>query len=1008
MKTISFLKGRNAFWCLIFLIAPLLHPPAHAGTKAHASYIQQSKTITGTVSDVSGTLPGVTVSVKGKATATMTGSDGTYQIEANETDTLVFSYLGYAIQEIPIANQSTIDAVLQADSRQLQEITINAGYYTVKDKERTGSIASISAKDIATQPTANALAAMQGRMAGVSITQTTGTAGGGFTVQIRGTNSLRSDGNAPLYIIDGVPYSSESIGTGPSNTIHPTVTSPLNNINPGDIESLEVLKDADATAIYGSRGANGVVLVTTKKGKLGKTSFSASISQGAGGVTRFMKLMDTRQYLAMRAEAFANDGITEYPSFAYDINGTWDPNRYTDWQEELLGGTASFTSSNLSLSGGSEQTQFLISGNFSRETTVFPGDFEYKKRSLRASINHASKDQKFAMSFTAGYTLQDNGQPSQDLTAAAWSTPPNAPSLYTETGALNWENGTFSNPIAVLNGRSLAHTDDLVSNMVLSYRLPMGLEAKANLGYTSLEHRESSTTPHTIYDPSYGFGPEFSSIYASRSSRQSWIVEPQLQWKKELGKARLELLAGSTFQKQDGAQLAQLGSGFPSNSLIYSMASASFSKVMLDDASEYRYQAFFGRANLNWDGRFLLNLTGRRDGSSRFGPGRQFANFGAVGAAWIFTGERWMQDNGIFSFGKLRASYGTSGNDQIGNYQYLNTYSVTGTNYGGITSLQPTRLFNPNFGWEENKKLEVALETGFLSDRIYLTWAWYRNRSSSQLVGIPLPATTGFPSLQANLDATVENSGVELTLRSSIVQTESFSWTADINFSASRNRLLSFPGLEGSSYANRYVIGQPLNIVKVFHYTGLDPETGTYTFEDTNGDGVISSPDDRQTVKDLNPKYYGGLRNQLRYRSFQLDFLFQFVKQENYNSIAAFGQPGTMINQPSEVAEHWTQSGDAGPYQAYTSGANPAALLPFSRYIASDAAISDASFIRLKNISLAWDLPKSWTGGAAIKLSIQAQNLLTFTSYRGADPEFTALGFTPPLRIVTAGLNLTL
>lgn len=1008
MKIHSYLKGRTAFCCLIFLTTALLQPPAHAGTIANTNYFQLAKTITGTVSDGSGTLPGVTVSVKGKPNSTLTDDKGDYQIQASEGDILQFSYLGYATREIPIANQTAIDILLAPDSQQMQEITINAGYYAVKDKERTGSISRISAKDIATQPTTNALAAMQGRMAGVSITQTTGTAGGGFSIQIRGTNSLRADGNAPLYIIDGVPYSSEPIGIGQSNTILPTATSPLNNINPGDIESLEVLKDADATAIYGSRGANGVVLVTTKKGKQGKTTFSASINQGAGGVTRFLKLMDTQQYLAMRAEAFANDGITQYPSFAYDINGTWDPGRYTDWQEELLGGTASFTNASLSLSGGSDQTQFLISGNFNRETTVFPGDFSYNKGNLRASISHASKDRKFALSFTAGYTLQDNDQPSQDLTAAAWSTPPNAPALYNDDSTLNWENGTFNNPLAVLNGKSLAATGDLVSNMVLSYQLPLGLEAKVNLGYTSLEHKESTTSPYTLYDPSYGFGPEFSSIYASRTSRQSWIVEPQLQWKKEIGKARLEILAGSTFQKQDGAQLAQLGSGFPSDNLIYNMASASFSKVMLDDASEYRYQAFFGRANLNWDGRFMVNLTGRRDGSSRFGPGRQFANFGAVGAAWIFTGERWMQDNGIFSFGKLRGSYGTTGSDQIGNYQYLNTYSIGGTNYGGVTGLVPTRLFNPNFGWEENKKLEIALETGFLNDRIYLTYAWYRNRSSSQLVGIPLPATTGFPSLQANLDATVENTGVEITLRTANIQKENFSWTTDINFSTSRNRLISFPGLEGSAYANSYVIGQPLNIVKVFRYTGLDPATGTYTFEDANGDGVLSSPDDRQTVKDLNPKFFGGIRNLLRYKAFQLDFLFQFVKQENYNSIAAFGRPGTMINQPSEVQQHWIQPGDAGPYQIYTTGANPATLAPFSRYVASDAAISDASFIRLKNISLACDLPKSWTGSTSVKLSLQAQNLLTFTSYRGADPEFRTLGFTPPLRIVTAGLNLTL
>jgi TonB-linked SusC/RagA family outer membrane protein len=1007
MKNLSFNKGRPSCLCL-FIFAVLLTNPIYAAALTHSSCANQlQQQITGTVADSAGPLPSVTIIVKGTNNTALTDEKGNFSITANSTDVLVFSFIGYANQEITVGSQTAINVMLTEDSTQLKEVTINAGYYKVKDKERTGSIARITSKDIETQPVTNVLAAMQGRMAGVNITQATGVPGGGFDIQIRGLNSLRAEGNAPLYIIDGVPYSSEPIGYNQSNTIHPTTTSPLNNLNPGDIESLEVLKDADATAIYGSRGANGVVLVTTKKGKQGKTKFAANISKGFGEVTRFMKLMDTQQYLAMRAEAFTNDGITSYPSYAYDINGTWDQNRYTDWQEELLGGTAEITNISSSLSGGSEHTQFMISGNFNKETTVFPGDFTYKKGNLRASINHTSSDRKFRINFSAGYTLQDNNQPSQDLTPAAWGTPPNAPALYTETGELNWENNTFSNPLASQNGKSLAKTNDLVSNMALSYELPLGFEARINLGYTSLNHQESSTFPSTTYDPSYNFGPEFSSMYISQTSRQSWIVEPQLNWKKELGRAGLEFLVGSTFQRQNNEQLAQLGSGFPSNSLIYNLAAASYSQIMLDSESIYKYQAIFGRANFNWDKRFIVNLTGRRDGSSRFGPGRQFANFGAVGAAWIFSNENWLKDNGLFSFGKLRTSYGTTGNDQIGNYQFLNTYSTTGINYQGVIGLQPTRLFNPDFGWEENKKLEIALEAGFLKDRIFLTWAWYRNRSSSQLVGVPLPATTGFTSLQDNLDATVENSGVELTLRTENIQTDSFSWTTSFNFSSSKNKLLSFPGLDSSSYANQYVIGQALNIVKVFHYTGLDPQTGIYTFEDVNGDGIISAPDDRQKIKDLNPKFFGGIQNQFRYGSVQLDFLFQFVKQENYNSIAMFGQPGTMINQPIEVANHWSQQGDSGPYQILTSGVNNATFTPFSRYISSDAAISDASYIRLKNVSLTYDLPKRWTGNVGCRISIQGQNLVTITSYRGADPEFRTLGFTPPLRVFTAGLNLT-
>ncbi|ESU25975.1 putative outer membrane protein [Flavobacterium limnosediminis JC2902] len=974
----------------------------------NAAFLQQTHQVSGTITNTTGTLPGASVTIKGKTTGTMSDINGKYQIAAAVSDTLVISFIGYKPLYVPVNGRSVINAQLQEDATSLQEVKINAGYYTVKEKERTGSIARMTSKDIEKQPVTNVLATMQGQMAGVSVTQSTGVSGGGFDIQIRGQNSLRANGNAPLYVIDGVPYSSEAIGGGITATVMPALTSPLNNLNPGDIESLEVLKDADATAIYGSRGANGVVLVTTKKGKKGKTTFTTSINSGLGKVARFMDMMKTEQYLQMRAEAYANDGITTYPADAYDINGTWDQNRYTDWQKTLLGGTNEITNIQTALSGGTAQTQFLVSGNFGKETTVFPGDFGYKKGNLHTNLNHESDNKKFRINFTAGYTVQDNNQPSTDLTPEAWSIAPNAPALYDENGNLNWENNTFNNPLRNLEGKSLANTKDLVTNMVLSYKFLQNLELKSSFGYTDLHHTESSTFPSTIYNPAYGVGSEYSILFANNTSRNSWIIEPQLNWNRQFGKAKVEALLGSTFQQQNNAQLVQQASGFISNSLIYNLSAASDISVFTDEATVYKYQAFFGRVNLNWDKRYIINITGRRDGSSRFGPGKQYANFGAIGAAWIFSDETFFNDNVNFlSFGKLRTSYGTTGNDQIGNYQFLNTYSTSGNNYQGTIGLQPTRLYNPDFGWEINKKLEAALETGFFNDRITLTSAWYNNRSSNQLVGIPLPGTTGFTSIQANLDAAVENKGWEFTLRTVNFQKQDFSWTTSLNFTSTKNKLVSFPGLETSTYANQLVIGQPLNIKKVYHFTGVDPQTGIYQFEDVNNDGIISATEDRKTIKDLNPQYYGGLQNQLKYKQWQLDFLFQFVKQENYNTAATLALPGTMSNQSTVVTDHWQNPGDSAPYQQYSSGANSAAVDAFYKYISSDAAITDASFIRLKNIALSYEVPKKWMKNVQCKVSLQGQNVLTFTAYKGADPEFTALGFLPPLRIVTTGIQLS-
>ncbi|SHJ18332.1 SusC/RagA family TonB-linked outer membrane protein [Flavobacterium terrae] len=1001
MKIFSFKGYRQSVFCSFFCITAI-------NLLSSVAWGQQAITVQGKIYDNLSSLPGVNVTVKGTTVQTISNYDGSYTIKTSTKDTLVFSMMGYAKREIAIQGRNTINVSMSEEATSLQEVKINAGYYSVKEKERTGSIARMTSKDIEKQPVTNVLATMQGQMAGVSVTQSTGVSGGGFDIQIRGQNSLRANGNAPLYVIDGVPYSSEAIGGGITATVMPALTSPLNNLNPGDIESLEVLKDADATAIYGSRGANGVVLITTKKGKKGKTTFSTSINSGLGKVTRFMDMMKTPQYLQMRAEAYVNDGITSYPPDAYDINGTWDQNRYTDWQKTLLGGTNEITNIQAALSGGNAQTQFLVSGNFGKETTVFPGEFGYKKGNLHTNLNHESDNKKFRINFTAGYTIQDNNQPSTDLTPEAWSIAPNAPALYDENGNLNWENGTFNNPLRNLEGKSLANTKDLVANMLISYKLLQNLELKSSFGYTDLHHTESSTFPSTIYNPAYGLGSEYSVLFANNTSRNSWIIEPQLHWNKEFGKARVEALVGSTFQQQNNVQLVQQASGFMSNSLIYNLAAASNISVFTDEATIYKYQAFFGRVNLNWDKRYIVNITGRRDGSSRFGPGKQFANFGAIGAAWIFSNEAFISENLSFlSFGKLRASYGTTGNDQIGNYQFLNTYSTSGNNYQGTIGLHPTRLYNPDFGWEMNKKFEAALETGFFNDCITLTSAWYNNRSSNQLVGIPLPGTTGFPSMQANLDAAVQNRGWEFTLRTVNFQKENFRWTTSLNFTTTKNKLLSFPSLETSTYANQLVIGQPLNIKKVYHFTGIDPQTGIYQFEDVNNDGIITATEDKKTVKDLNPEFYGGLQNQLKYKQWQLDFLFQFVKQENYNTAATLALPGTMSNQSTIVGNHWQSPGDSAPYQQYSSGANGAAVDAFYKYISSDAVITDASFIRLKNIALSYEVPKKWMKNVQCKVSLQGQNVLTFTSYKGADPEFTALGFLPPLRIITSGIQLS-
>lgn len=966
-----------------------------------------SPPISGIVTDANGPLGGVNILVKNTSRGTQSNMDGSYTITANSKDTLVFSYLGFKLQEVAVGNKTILNVLMQTDATSLDQVVINAGYYKVSDMEKTGSIAQVTAKEIETQPVSNPLAAIQGRMAGVDIVQRSGTPGGGFNVQIRGKNSLTA-GNAPLYVIDGVPFSSQSLSTRDvSGGVLPGADfSPFSFLNPSDIESIEVLKDADATAIYGSRGANGVVLITTKKQRSGQTKYVLSVKSGLGQIAKKQKLLNTEQYLSMREQAFSNDGIMEYPFNAYDVNGTWDRNRYTDWQKELLGGTAYFQEYQMAVSGGNSTTSFLISGAYRNESPISLEDDSYKRANGLAKINHKSADDRFNLSLSMAYTQEDNDLPDADLSRQAITLAPNAPTLYNEDGTLNWQDGTFNNPLAAIEGDLRSKRNSLLVNALMEVEVFNNLKLKTNFGYQDSQLSEYRTSPNTIYPPQYGFDSSFSGIYTNNGSRSSWIVEPQLQYTHKTNNAKLELLAGYSAQSETTSSFSQYAEGFASNSQIMDAAAANFIRVMDDRKIEYNYQAIFGRLNYTLLDRYILNLTGRRDGSSRFGPNNRFANFGAVGAAWIFSEEKGIKESLSFlSYGKLRGSYGTTGNDQIGDYRYLNSYGSTGNSYNGTIGLYPIALYNPNFGWEENRKAELALELGWFNNRITTNINYYRNRSSNQLVEIPLPATTGFQGILGNLEALVQNRGWEFELNTLNLNSGKWKWATAFNLTIPKNELVEFPNLANSTYANSYVIGEPITIMKLLHFTGVDPQTGVYTFEDSNGDGKISTPEDSQAIVDTAPQWYGGLSNSISYGDLQLDIFFQFTKKMAPNINYGGRTPGTMANQPVEVLDAWMAPGDHTNTQAFTSGNNYERSEADYNFGQSDASFSDASYLRLKNISISYSISNLLSSTSITRIFVQGQNLYTLTKYKGQDPE--QFGFMPVLRWISAGVTLT-
>ncbi|HZY82824.1 MAG TPA: SusC/RagA family TonB-linked outer membrane protein [Cyclobacteriaceae bacterium] len=965
--------------------------------------------VSGKVTDVSGNpMTGVNVVEKGTTNGTSTDANGSYSLDAAEEATLIFSFIGFKSVEEQVTNRTIIDIVMQEDQSVLDPILVNAGYWKVSEREQTGSIARVTAEEIQKQPVGNPMAALIGRMPGVLVQQSDGIPGGSFAIQVRGRNSLRFEGNTPLYVVDGVPFPSTSLAGDYAISGNP---SPMNSINPADIESIEVLKDADATAIYGTRGANGVVLITTKKGGPGKTKLDLSVYSGVGRVSHFMNLLNSQQYLTMRHEAHKNDG-TPVQFYEYDLT-EWDTTRYTDWQKVLIGGTSKITSAQLSFSGGNENTQFQFGSGYYSEGTVFPGEFGDRKLSTHASLNHQSPNKKFNLTVQNSIVIDNTRLPSRDFTSVALSLPPIAPKLYNEDGSLNWENGTWpnsTNPIGYTLLKYQMVSENVVSNVNLGYEIFRGFKVKSSIGYNLLHSKDLNTSPSSAFDPALGGIPGFAD--RTQGLTTTWIAEPQAEYKREIGKGSLIALIGTTFQQTTRSAETLRASGYTNDALLENLAASSRIRARQIIFSDYKYNALFARVNYNLAGKYLFNLTARRDGSSRFGPDRRFSNFGAIGAAWIFS-EDFFKNSSVLSFGKVRSSVGVTGNDQIDDYGYLDSYSAYPYPYQGRSGLIPTLLANPDYSWEKTLKTEVAIDLGFFNDRIGLSTAYYNNESSNQLTGYNLPTITGFSSMQYNLPATVRNTGVELMLRSDNLKTADVSWNTTATLTIPRNKLVSYPGIETSPNANQWQVGKPLAETKKFHYIGVDPQTGLHKFEDRDGNGSgTQSPGDLVAGGWTGQKYFGSITNTIRYRELELMFMIQFANQvgRKYSTaLLVFPAPGSMANQPVEVMERWQNPGDATTIQKFTQ--RPAGSTAYLYSALSDNLATDASFTRLKNVSLSYNLPERLIRPLkvqALRVFFQGQNLLTFTKYIGMDPEPTIPNSLPPLRVLTGGLQISI
>ena len=1020
----------RTFYTILFIFVPLW---------------SLSQTIKGTVNSKNHEpLAGISITVKGKQISTSTNEKGNFQIKVPDLQSvLVFTGTNVQRMEIAVAGRQSITVELETKVSALDEVQVIA-YGKNTARYNVGSITKVAAEDIAKQAVANPLAALQGMVPGLVVTPTSGLPGSSFKVQVRGQNTLNPTVGAlalidnPLYIIDGVPFSPQNANV---NQFQQTIISPgrgimynnpyggispFNSVDPADIESIEVLRDADATAIYGSKGGNGVILITTKKGKSGKTSFQLNMQEGLSKMGKSMPMMNTQQYLQMRREAFANDGIT--PNLIRGNRGyapdllLFDSTKNTDWGKFFMGNTAHATNINGALSGGNSNTQFRFGAGYMRNGYIFPGDYAENRLNFSMSLQHQSNDKKFTVDFSTLYSYSTNDCSGSYNSLLASTIPPNFPDLLDNNGNLVWEykgtllngSGISLNPLSYLKVKYRIQSTSINNNLILAYKILPGLSFKTSLGYSSFLGNEYYGYPKAAQSPDYNRN---TSARFGNNNLVNWIVEPQLGYNLSKQKWRLDMLLGGTLQKNSNTRNEQNGYGYINDNLLGSVSGAP-RKDASDSYSEYKYIAFFGRTNVIWDKKYILNINIRRDGSSRFGPNNRFGNLGSAGAGWIFTNEGFLKNHlGFLSFGKIRGSYGITGSDVVADYQYLSRFAPTAYPYDGQIGYTPQNLFNPDFSWASTKKLELGLELGLLKDNLLLNAAWYRNRSGNQLVKYILPSQAGFGSIIKNWDALVENKGIELSLRTSVIKSNAFSWDVNMNISFPINRLLKYPGIEQSSYATTYFVGQSLSTQAKFKNAGVNDSTGLFQFYGANGKLTYTPKNagggllnDQVIIGNLDPKYFGGLQSSFRFNGFQMDLYFEGRKQMglNYLSQAYSFVPGGRYNVPATFVDRWKKPGDHSDLIKTTTYYSSAAQNANSFFQNSDGVFSDASYIRLKTVSLSYALPKSFLIRYKIeglKLYASTFNVLTITSYRGNDPETQNFYGVPPLKTFTIGLQ---
>ena len=969
---------------------------------ATISTVLAQRTVQGTVTDNDGTpLIGASILAEGTSTGTVTDIDGNFELRVPaEATNLAVSYTGFATKSLELTNSNILNVTLEEAVIGLDDIVV-IGYGEQSERFNVQSVAKIDNEALANVPVVSPQQLLQGQAAGVQLTNTSGVLGAATAIRIRGVASLNAGGQ-PLFVVDGVPLNDGDY----SNDQGGVPLNPLQDINPNDIESMTVLKDAAAAAIYGSRGGNGVILITTKKGKAGTNVVNFNYYTGWSEPTNLYDMTDAAQYRQYRIDALGADPAT------LSEDGF-------DWQEAVLQ-TGRINNYDASMSGGSDKTQYYLAGTFLDQSNYVIGN-EFNRISGRLNLKHTVSE-RFRFGANISISRSNNDRIDTDnstfapLTSAYLQNP--AVKAFDENGAYR-NTGFIANVLAIedLSVRNLLGRRT-TGNIFAMYDIVPGLTFRTDFGIDEIQTEATNRDPEIVSPGGSGFRE------INRDNK--WLTTNTLNFDRTFGRSNFNAVGGISYETALREDIAVAGSDFAADNLR-NIASAATPTTTFASRTEWALFSQFLRASYRLDDKYIAEASVRRDGSSRFGRENQYGIFGAISLGWILSEESFLSNSTWLDFAKLSASYGTSGNDRIGNFSSLGLYqSGVDSDYNGMPGLRPTQAENPDLSWEETTQLDISLSANMFNNRVGVDVSVYNKNTTELLLDFVLPETYGISSITRNAGE-MRNRGIDLNIRTTNIRTQDFEWRTNFNVGFLENEILDLPGAsldeEGRPFipgtaSQRAIVGHSANTFYLVDYSGVNAEGDAEWFDRDGNLTTTYSTANRVIVGSAIPDFVGGVTNSLRYKDLDFSFLFNFSYGNDVmlDELRFTENTNAPFNISTRLLDYWTPQNTDGVIPSPESSTFPL----YSQR--SSNQLMDGSFLRLRNITLGYTLRGDALNTKAfgsVRAYVMGQNLLTFTAsdFRGQDPEVNGGGvdsnldqgesfFTPPqAQMITIGVN---